>query len=219
MSYYRSRSVCRMGARVIGLLFLCIAIVSGTFAQKPAHPEIRELQGPQDPRVGFMILVRVQGAPAADAATGTTKVLQQVTAKANTDLSRGAAARIVVAQALKGLVTLPRTNALSGAVALDRKGRIAAARSSATGLSTYTSAFCGSVSLGDADSATAACTNVERKALTVQKGLEIALTERPAIGIVVIDKFGNMALSKPSGNIYRAYIGSDGKAVVEAASQ
>ena len=34
-------------------------------------------------------------------------------------------------------------------------------------------------------------------------------------GIVAMDKFGNMAISFNSEGMYRAYIGSDGKPVVE----
>lgn len=41
--------------RRAGVLLLILTVVAGVFGQKAAHPEIKQLQSPQNPRIGFII--------------------------------------------------------------------------------------------------------------------------------------------------------------------
>lgn len=61
---------------------------------------------------------------------------------------------------------------------------------------------------------------MEYRALPIQKAADIVIHKQLQNlggdgGVIAIDKFGNMAVSFNSEGMYRAYIGKDGKAVVE----
>lgn len=61
-------------------------------------------------------------------------------------------------------------------------------------------------------------TQIEYRAMPVQQAADIVMKKVQALGgdggVIVMDQFGNMAVSFNSEGMYRAYIGSDGKPVV-----
>jgi len=64
------------------------------------------------------------------------------------------------------------------------------------------------------------CSIVEYRALPVQQAADIVIKEKLQKlggdgGVIVLDKFGNIGISFNSEGMYRAYIASDGKPVVE----
>lgn len=64
------------------------------------------------------------------------------------------------------------------------------------------------------------CTLVEYRALPVQQAADIVINQKLQKlggdgGVIVLDKFGNIGISFNSEGMYRAYIGADGKPVVE----
>ena len=64
------------------------------------------------------------------------------------------------------------------------------------------------------------CTLVEYRALPVQQAADIVIKQKLQKlggdgGVIVLDKFGNIGISFNSEGMYRAYIGVDGKPVVE----
>ena len=61
---------------------------------------------------------------------------------------------------------------------------------------------------------------MEYQALTVQTAADLVIHQKLQNlggdgGVIVMDKFGNMAISFNTEGMYRAYINSDGKPVVE----
>jgi beta-aspartyl-peptidase (threonine type) len=64
------------------------------------------------------------------------------------------------------------------------------------------------------------CTLVEYRALPVQQAADIVIKQKLQKlggdgGVIVLDKFGNIGISFNSEGMYRAYIGADGKPVIE----
>ncbi|HEX8639271.1 MAG TPA: isoaspartyl peptidase/L-asparaginase [Pyrinomonadaceae bacterium] len=129
-----------------------------------------------------------------------------------------------------------------GAVALDSNGNLAAGTS--TGGMTYKkfgrvgdAPIIGAGTYANNDSCAVSATGwgeyfirigvardiaalMEYQAMPVQKAADRVIKEKLQKlggdgGIIAIDKFGNMAISFNSEGMYRAYIGSDGKPVVE----
>ncbi|MBP9664728.1 MAG: isoaspartyl peptidase/L-asparaginase [Pyrinomonadaceae bacterium] len=128
-----------------------------------------------------------------------------------------------------------------GAVALDRKGNIAAGTSTGgmtnkrygrvgdapiIGAGTYANNdTCGVSATGWGEFfirvgvARDISALMEYRAMTVQAATDVVLAKVKKLGgdggVIAMDKFGNMAVSFNSDGMYRAYINGDGKAVVE----
>jgi beta-aspartyl-peptidase (threonine type) len=61
---------------------------------------------------------------------------------------------------------------------------------------------------------------MEYRAMSIQNAADLVIQKKLAKlggdgGVIAMDKFGNMAVSFNSEGMYRAYIGPDGKPVVE----
>jgi beta-aspartyl-peptidase (threonine type) len=141
-----------------------------------------------------------------------------------------------------GLGTLDSTHGTVGAVALDRQGNLAAGTSTGgitnkrygrvgdspiIGAGTYANNdTCGVsatgageyfIRLGVARDISAL---MEYRAMTVQAAADAVIKQKLQKlggdgGVIAMDKFGNMAISFNTEGMFRAYIGADGKAVVE----
>ena len=201
-------------ARVIGLLLVGFVAVITAAAQKPTHPEIKELQSPQNPRFGFMLMAEFDPSLTPAKKKAFSEKLGKIIDVASKGLRRGGPAQAVAETAAK---TLASSKTKFGIVALDLKGKLAAvSKKKRSDVSAFATAFCASSSLsGSGDAARALCGNVEHRAMTVQASVDTTAVMQPGIAVVAIDKFGHMGVSPLAANVYRGYIQIDGKTVVE----
>ena len=203
---------------MIGLLVLGMAFAGGAAAQKANRPEIKQLQGPQNPTVGFMMhgsLAVTSLTPEAEKSIAAQ--LKGIVEKSYKALRSGTPASAAVRTALKISGSSSLLGKEVGVVALDTKRHIAAV-STSNGLATSTNEMCGVSVLGPGpaeEQARRVCDDVLRKASTIQSSVDArAVMPGAEQAIIGLDKFGNMALKGSPAGTYRAYMAATG-AVVE----
>jgi isoaspartyl peptidase/L-asparaginase-like protein (Ntn-hydrolase superfamily) len=208
-------------ARMIGLFVLYVAFAAGVAAQKASRPEIKQLQGPQNPTVGFMM----HGRSAMTSLTPESEkriadTLKAVIEKSYKALRSGTSASRAVQMALKAPGFSSFSGTVVGVIALDKSRHIAAVSTrgiSSDGPATSANELCGVSVLGPGpaeEQARRVCDDVLKKASTIQS----AVDARPMMpgaeqAIIAIDKFGNMALKGNPAGTYRAYMAASGPVV------
>ncbi|HTH52143.1 MAG TPA: hypothetical protein VL501_09430, partial [Pyrinomonadaceae bacterium] len=193
----------KVRAKLLLVVVACCLFSLTAFSQKGSFAEITQLQGPQKPRVGFI----VQAVPKADPKTGEAK-LRQVIGTAYASLRRGTSAAVAAKTALRTITSSKLFTADVGVVVLDKKEKLAA-----IGSGNFTGKTCSAAAIGSAGAARSACEDVEHHAVTVQAAAE-GIKGGGDTSVVVMDKFANMAFTRTSTTLI-GYLGSDGKAVVK----
>src|SRR5258708_4199262 len=231
--------------RFVVLLIFCLMVLpSLSFSQKGSFGEIKQLQSPQNPAIGFMIHggagVIKKGALTPEKGKGYRDKLQEIRKE---EKAKAASGEKKVSETATPTAELPYNKfGTVGAVALDRNGNLAAGTSTGgmtnkkygrvgdspiIGAGTYANNnTCGVSGTGWGEFfirlsvARDISALMEYQAMTVQAAADRVIHQKlPKLGgdrgLSVMDKFGNMAISFNSEGMYRAYIGPDGKPVVE----
>lgn len=206
---------------LFALLILGV-IPAASLAQKGSFGEIKQLQSPQDPQRGFMVEAVIPASLTEKQENSVRDKLKQVINATDAALRSGTSARAVVKAAVRTMASTALFSEDFAIIALDRKGRLASrsSRNPKAGTETVTSKVCAAGSIGSADEtlAKAVCAEVEQHAMTVQSAVDSQVPivkNKSAWQVIAMDKFGNMAMTKQASGVYRAYLGPDGKPVIE----